>query len=170
MSDEKRNENEKKRVVIEPKSGELHFTGGVPSLWTMATFSPQWFADALHEATTGSDENSIRREIVFSTCFLESYIFEWARDIIRDVDIAAVDDYFPRSPRFAPQRDPRCRRKLKKKWKEVPRELFKDGKIGIEPKLTLSDLGKLVEIRNNVVHAAYTGRRPQPEYASAGSS
>lgn len=111
MSDEKRNEKE-------PKSGGLRLTGNAPCLWIMATFSPQWFADASHEAATGSDENSIRREVLFSTCFLESYIFEW----VRDIDIEAVDYYFPQEARYpSGERNPRYGRRLMEKWKYVPR-------------------------------------------------
>lgn len=122
MSDEKRNEK-----GIEPKSGELHLTGNVPSLWTMATFSPQWFADASHEATCGSEEYSIRREIVFSSCFLESYIFEW----VRDIDIEAVDYYFPQDARYpSGEPNPRFGRGLVEKWKYVPKELSANKKMG----------------------------------------
>lgn len=119
------------------------------AVWNAANFSQHWYADALREGREGEDYHALRREIVFATCFAESYIFEWARNI---VGVEAINDYFPPQPRL--KHDPRYRRKLRKKWREVPTELQADGKIHIAPKLNLSMLGMLIKYRNGLVHAA----------------
>jgi hypothetical protein len=143
-----KNLEEKKGVVVTPPAAKFKMKVRNPTVWLSANFARLWFADAMHEATTGNDENSVRREIVFSTCFLEGYIFEW----VRNIDIGAVNNYFPAKPRF--KKDPRYRRTLKGKWKEVPKELFDDGKIPCEPQLNLSELGTLIKYRDGLVHAA----------------
>ena len=45
-----------------------------PTLEEFDRWAPRWFADALGEATNGKPPDPARREIVFATCFLESYI------------------------------------------------------------------------------------------------
>lgn len=143
------NEGESKNKVednvIETETGTILAIGNDPSAWIMATFSPQWFRDALHEATSSADEYSIRREIVFSSCFLESYIFEW----VRDIDIKVVDDYFPQD-----KQHPRFGRKLVEKWKYVPKELSAEKNMGVDPALSLSLLGDLNGLRNALVHSS----------------
>jgi hypothetical protein len=155
------NGKEKKGVVVTPAPATIKVSTYASTVWLSANFARLWFVDALHEATTGNDANSIRREIVFSSCYLESYIFEWARNI----DIGAVNNYFPAKPRF--DGDPRYRRTLKEKWKEVPNELFYDGKIACKPQLNLSELGTLIKYRNGLIHAIAsrpsTDSQPQEE-------
>jgi hypothetical protein len=150
-----KNDEEKKGVVVTPAPATIEAAAYAPTVWLSANFARLWFIDAMHEATTGNDENSIRREIVFSSCYLESYIFEWARNI----DIGGVNNYFPAKPRF--EDDPSYRRTLKDKWKEVPKELFNDGKIACEPQLNLSRLGALIKYRNGLIHA--TASRPSTD-------
>lgn len=157
MNDKDESNGKNENVVISLAPGRLILTSYPPTIWIAANFSPQWFEDALHEANFGTDVNSIRREIVFSSCFLESYIFEWARNI----DIGAINDYFPAKPRFKDKDDPRYRRTLKDKWKDVPKELFEDGKIPVSPQLNVSGLGTLIKYRNGLVHA--TASRPSTD-------
>ena len=113
-----------------------------PTLWKFANFSESWYQDAVREAA-GTDEHATRLEIVFSACFLESYIFEW----VRGFGIEYVNNYFP----------PGNYRSLKVKWKEVPTELFNDGLISTKPDLVSSpwwyQFCELVEYRNGLVHA-----------------
>jgi hypothetical protein len=155
MNGKKESKGKNKNVVVSPAPAVASVTTYAPTVWLSANFSPQWFEDALREAMSETDVNSIRREIVFSSCFLESYMFEWARNI----DIGAINNYFPAKPRF--KGDPRYRRTLKDKWKEVPKELFEDGKIQVSPQLDLSGLGTLVKYRNGLVHA--TASRPSTD-------
>lgn len=150
-------------ITVEPELiGLKEFS---PTIWLSADFSEAWFTDALHEARTGNDENSTRREIVFSSCFLESYIFEW----VRRIDIGAVADYFHSHERF--KHDPRYRRKLLSKWKEIPKELYEDKRIPSKPELNFAGLGMLVQYRNGLVHVGASrpssdsqtpGREPVP--------
>jgi hypothetical protein len=123
------------------------------TVWISDNFAEDWFLDALREAQTGTDHNAIRREIILAGCFLESYIFEWAR---RKLQIEEINDFFPPKPRLAG--DPRYRRTLKDKWKQIPGELYAEGKIPSNPNLDLSGLGTLLKYRHGLVHAA--GSRP----------
>ena len=130
------------RVDAEP--GHFSVTTYPATISLAASFAKFWYEDALREAG-GSDEHAVRREIVFSACFLESYIFEWTRDLVqsRGLGIDRVNDYFP----------PGNKRGLKQKWKEVPAGLYQDKVIPIKLQLDLSQLGELMRYRNGLVHA-----------------
>jgi hypothetical protein len=132
---------------------------GTPTVWLSDNFAEDWYRDALQEARTGTDYNAIRREILFAACFAETYIFEWTR---RKLQIEEINDYFPPTARF--EKDPRYRRSLVEKWRDVPKELFEAGKIPTEPKLDISKLSELIKFRNGLVHAA--GSRPATKVQS----
>ena len=132
---------------IEIPGGELKARGTQATLWGYANFAGSWFMDARLEALSNTDRDSVRREIVLSVCFLESYIFEW----VRSLDLNLVAQFFPPEPRI--KDDPRFRCDLKDKWKFVPAELFDEGHIPSEPKLELSGLGTLLKYRHGLVHA-----------------
>lgn len=138
-----------KGITVTPKPLVAKATAFDPKIWLADSFSEDWYKDALHEVQTGKDHNSIRREIIFATCFAESYIFEWA---MQNLKIEEINDYFPGEPRS--QNDPRYRRNLQEKWKQIPIELYKAGKINVKPKLDLSGLGTLLEYRHGLVHAS----------------
>jgi hypothetical protein len=125
------------------KSGSFELTGHPATIWLSASFSKFWYEDAFREAG-GADVHASRREIVFSSCFLESYIFEW----VRSFGITHVNTYFPPNPS-----DPCYGRNLKDKWKNIPTELFNNGVISVNPDLDLSGLGMLVKYRNGLIHA-----------------
>ena len=135
-------------MSIEVPNGSLELRGSVATLWGYANFAEQWFVDARAEALSETSRDSVRREIVFSVCFLESYIFEW----VRSLDLHLVDEFFPPEPRF--DKDPRYRRDLKKKWKLIPRELYSEGRIPAEARLDLLQLGVMLKYRHGLVHAA----------------
>jgi hypothetical protein len=120
-----------------------------PTVWWADSFAQDWFADALREARTGIDPGAVRREVIFAACFAESYIFEWTRS---KIPIEELTNYFPPRPRR--DRDPQYRRRLQDKWQEIPKELFKDKKIPVAPNLKLRRLAKLLQYRNDFVHAA----------------
>ena len=128
--------------TLHADSIESRVTVYQPTIWQSANFSEPWYRDAVKEAA-GVDEHATRREIIFSICFLESYIFEW----VRAFGIEQVNTYFP------PDLENKRNRDLKEKWKNVPAQLFKDGVIASEPKLDLSELGTLIRYRNGLVHA-----------------
>ncbi len=110
-----------------------------PTVWISANFAESWYCDAQHESG-GSDEHAVRREILFSACYLETYIFEW----VRNININLVNTYFP----------PGKTQRLKDKWKEIPRRLYEDGVVPRRPSLDLSELGTLIHYRNGLVHAS----------------
>lgn len=53
------------------------------------------------------------------------------------------------------------------KWKKVPKELYRDGRINVKPKLDLSQLRKLLEYRHGLIHASasrpFTKAQPPEE-------
>ena len=118
-----------------------------PELWVSENYARDWYQDALDEAHPGSGPDARRREILFATCFAESFIIEWARNkltvkpinsLIRKVDGCS----------------------LRKKWETVLQELHGGGKIKKCPRLKpqLDRLAELVKYRNGLVHAL--GSRP----------
>lgn len=131
---------------LDVESAHYRLTPSPTTIWLSASFSESWWRDAVREAE-GVDEHATRREIVFSICFLESYIFEWTRDL----GIDNVDICFPLG----------SSRSLKDKWKNVPIKLFAEGTISAKPDLDLSELGVLLSYRNGLVHARAS--RPSTE-------
>ncbi len=112
-----------------------------------ANFSERWYRNAKCEAAGTDGYNSTRKEIISAASFLETYIFEWARTLATN----RLDKYFPPTPRF--QIDPRFKRALTNKWKQIPAELYADKIIPIHPKLKLVPLGRLVKYRHRLMHA-----------------
>lgn len=116
-----------------------------PYIVHYANFSERWYRDAKLEAMGTDGRHSTRKEIICAASFLETYIFEWARTLAFD----RLDEYFPPMPRF--QIDPRFKRSLKSKWKQIPAELYADNVIPMCPKLKLVPLGKLVKYRHLLI-------------------
>jgi len=124
-----------------------------PTVWLTYSFAPEWFHDALREAQTGHDHDSRRREILFAVCFAESYLFECVRDEVLKRDYDGLLEYFP---------VPHKGRGVRRRWKEVLKQLLENGKIREAP-----DLGgrheqewkRLVDYRDGLVHARAS--RPQ---------
>ena len=77
------------RAYEEIRVGEQSET----ELWRSASWASRWFADASREAHIGPDVDARRREIVFAVCFVESYLFEWTRALVKP---RAVFFIFPR--------------------------------------------------------------------------
>jgi hypothetical protein len=144
-----KDENVVRNGILKADVARATASAPAAAFWTSDNFAQDWFADALHEARTGKEYNSRRREIIFAVCFAESYIFEWARSILQ---IKEINDYFP--PERGSPRNPRYRRPTKDKWKEIPKELHKAGKILAAPQLDLRELGELINYRDGLVHAA----------------
>jgi hypothetical protein len=157
-------------VIVTPKVVSAVGSTIGPTVWISDNFAEDWFSDAVAE-TRGKDHNSRRREIIFASCFLESYIFEWTRGII---PIQEINNYFPVEPRGKVNKgylrtllhkckeimrprskaNKRFRRTLKEKWKYIPRELYEHNRIPVNPDLDLSDLGVLMKYRHGLIHAA----------------
>src|SRR5215211_425462 len=137
-----------------PPSSRGQEIGGVPSeetvgeltVWVEYEFAPEWLEDARREARTAG-HNARRREVVFAVCFAESYLFEWVRDQVLDKRdfgqlVKDLNYYFPPAGR---------KRAIREKWKEVPKRLFKDGRITGTPDPSQRDWEnflKLLDIRN----------------------
>jgi hypothetical protein len=119
-----------------------------PNIVHYANFSERWYRDAKLEAAGTNGRKSTRKEIICAASFLVTYIFEWARTIAFN----SLDEYFPPTPRF--QIDPRFKRSLTKKWKQIPAELYADKIIPVCPKLKLVSLGTLVKYRHRLMHAS----------------
>jgi hypothetical protein len=126
----------------------------------MASFAEDWFVDARDEATRNTAA-ARRKEVIFAVCMLESYLFEWARDIILRKYGGAklldkLDKYFPKSDW----------KSLIDKWKDVPKGLCEDGLISSAPDLsgqTWQEFRERVytQYRHALIHASAS--RPQPK-------
>jgi hypothetical protein len=109
-------------------------------------FSKAWFIDASNEAQKNRDKDARRREILFSVCFAESYLFEWTRDELLAGSEKDLNRYFP----------PGKKRGVKEKWKDVPKQLQSESRIDGVPPLNDSfwkDFCDLVDLRDGLVHA-----------------
>jgi len=141
----------KRRLVrAEPATAEARVLQ--PTVWLTYPFAPEWFHDALHEARTGHDHHSRRREILFAVCFAESYLYEWVRDGPLSGRFDELRDYFPVDDR----------RGVYDRWKEVLKKL-RDNKL-IEKLPNVGGLHgvrwkRLLRYRNGLVHALAS--RPQ---------
>ena len=139
---------EPKDIVITPAPVTMRAIALPVTVWQSDNYAEDWYRDAVAEARSGGDHSARRREIIFASCFAESFIFEWAR---RKLQIDEINDYFPPEPRF--KNDPRYRRDVAKKWKMVPKNLHQAGKIKLIPKLDRSRLGELLRYRHGLLHA-----------------
>jgi hypothetical protein len=124
------------------------------TVWISSSFARNWYEDALREARTGKDFNARRREIVFAVCFVESYLFESVRDEALKRDFKRIREYLPATDR----------RGILERWKEVTKQLGKDGLLRAAPDFGLpywEDFQRLVKYRDGLVHAAAS--RPQSD-------
>ena len=134
-----------------------------PTVWIAGNYAEWWYADALAEAK--AEPSTLkelwgvrRREVIFATCFAESYLFEWVRDECLGRDYERVLEYFPLDKR----------RPLADRWKAVTLALFNDGLLSRRP--DFSDRGwteflRLLRVRNGLIH----GSASRPEVPAAPS-
>lgn len=134
-------------------------------IWISENLARSWFEDALHEARNGTDYNFIRREIIFSVCFAETYLYEWTRTI---VGVNNIPKYFPRNyynKQHKLLKD--LKTILAKNWRLIPNKLYQEGLIRCDPNLDVLMLDVLVTIRNGYIHAhasrPLTDSQPQEE-------
>jgi hypothetical protein len=120
---------------------------GAPTIITYYRFSEDWFRDALWE-TRDPDEatrHARRREVVFSVCFAEAYLFEWVAHRL-DLDLVRLATYFPAGDN----------RGIWAKWKEIPQALVAHGVMPSEPDISKKHARRwqqLIEFRNGLIHA-----------------
>jgi hypothetical protein len=133
---------------IQPTPLKIRFRVPSPTVWQAYPFALEWYADALREARIVGDHNARRREILFAVCCAESYLLEWVRDEVLKKDYKRLIDYFP----------PGRRRPVVAKWKEIPKQLKKDGLIPGVPNYGENwweEWRELVEnYRDGLVHAS----------------
>lgn len=122
MPEQKPHEAKPEPIIVTPPPAVATASAGSPTVWTAENLAPAWFRDALNEARSGGDWQSIRREIVFAACFGESYIFEWTR---RNVSIEQMVIYFPPDRHW----------NLVKKWKEIPKPFTQPARLQPYPTL-----------------------------------
>jgi hypothetical protein len=116
-------------MTTEP--GSYRVLGNSPSLWVTRHFAESWFQDALREARSDSGttiRDALRREILFSVCFVESYLLEWTRDEALSGDYGRLVRYFPED----------SRRGICERWKKVLGDLFNDGLLLSKPDFNTS--------------------------------
>jgi len=153
ISESKSGKKNLKHHVLKIETGHYSLKGFPVTPWIEGNFAEFWYEDTKREANIKNDINARRREIIFSICFAETYLFEWTRG---KVEKNKINEYFPyedsKEKVPAPYRH-RWRRSLIKNWKKLLTELFKEGKIGCDPKLKTTDFKWLIEYRNHLVHA-----------------
>lgn len=134
-------------VVVALKTLTLKSSLSKAEIWLTYPFAQEWFNDALHEARIGLDHHSRRREILFAVCAAESYIVEWVRDEVLNRDFKQLPVYFPSG----------LHRGVTDKWREIPKELYRDGKIRAKPDwggVEWQNFRRLVDYRDGLVHAS----------------
>ncbi len=113
----------------------------------MASFGEAWFADALREAREPQGRDAMRREIAFAVCFAESYLYEFVPGHLFSGRYEALFKYVPSDDR----------RGIRDRWKEVLRNLHRDGKLKAIPDFSRerswSEFSKLITYRDGLVRA-----------------
>lgn len=132
-----------------PEKKELHGRARDPTskatgatIWLSANFAPLWYLDALAE-TERSGPDSRRREIVFAICLAESYLFEWARRLLPDIE--EVFDLFTFNGH----------RGIRERWKGVAKRLRDRRHIRAVPDFESPEwqaFCEIVDLRDGLVH------------------
>ena len=118
----------------------------IGSPWIYQSFAKAWFKDALSEARHGIALDSHRREIIFAVAFAESYLVEWVRSDILKKDFDKFNFYFPINKKMSAEY----------KWKEIPKQLYRDKLLREIPNLKSTFWGnwkKLLKYRDEFIHA-----------------
>jgi hypothetical protein len=138
-------EEPERRKILGADTVSFGVDDGETRLWLASTFAPDWFKDSAHEAAS-SGRDARRREIIFAVCCAESYLLEWVRDEALNQDFARLEKYFKLGDGHG----------VRKKWKEVPKQLHTDRLVAGHPdygKPFWQSFDRLVDYRNGLVHA-----------------
>jgi hypothetical protein len=114
-----------------------------PTVWATIRYAGSWYRDAEQTKMPGRDAR--RREILFSVCCAESYIYEWVVEVISP-EYHRITDYFPEDDR----------RGVRDRWREVPKQLHQEGLTTGTPNLGGphgKDWVRLIDLRDGLVHA-----------------
>jgi hypothetical protein len=125
----------------QPETCRLRFKGHTPTVIVGQSLALHWFKDAIHESQ-GDSWHNVRREIIFSATFLESYLFDWAQNQLIN-DIGLLLDEFPHEG-FIPS--------LTNKWGELVSKVFRLRSLGNPPAKENPELERLVNYRNRLLH------------------
>jgi hypothetical protein len=116
-----------------------------------ANFAKDWFEDAYNEVTKTPYAAARRREIIFAVCATESYLFEWARDILISKYptefLNKLTDCFPEN----------SKKPITEKWKDVPKKLWRgliEGTPDLRSCQTWRTFREVYKYRNALIHAA----------------
>ncbi len=128
--------------------------------WLSRSFAPEWFEDASAEAVHDGNPRHRYREIIFSACVVEAYLFEWVRDEVLGGEFYQVNTYFPAGKQ----------RSITERWRDVTRQLHDEQLISRIPNWGTKpsqDFKLLVRYRNGLVHGStsrpYTTGLPEGE-------
>lgn len=123
----------------------------MPVTWSKwPNWSERWFEDALAEArktpvSAQEHRDVLRREIVFAVCFVESYLFEWARDTLGH-DRLAVQLVMPGKIQG-----------IKKRWRHVVEAVHQrkpfNAPLAYGKNARWSQFCQVVHFRDGLVHA-----------------
>lgn len=143
-------------------SGTVRAQGSV-SMLVYSHYAEDWWTDACREvpasdADEGEIRHSMRRQIVFAVCALESWFFEWVRDdLLGQVRRAAVI--------FTPPPKQNAGVRIRR----IAKRLHREGELPNEPAFDSPDwqeLPRLIRHRDGLVHGvASLPRGDVPEEA-----
>jgi hypothetical protein len=143
-------------ITITPEPVRVRASVPAPTVWLTYSWAPIWFGDALDEARSTPPEGQVAhtrgREILFATCFVESYLLEWVRDSVLRRDYRELVQYFPPGRKWD----------FFHKWADIPKQLRRDGLIPAVPLVGDrhgEDWNRLKDYRDGLVHARSS--RPQ---------
>ncbi|MBI1422104.1 MAG: hypothetical protein GC149_01475 [Gammaproteobacteria bacterium] len=128
--------------IGQAQTANLQCIGYSSTLITGHAFAQYWFEDAYQESK-GNTWHHIRREIIFSTTFLEAYLFEWAQSQLTN-DMVELLRLFPQEKNIP---------SLTNKWNKTITQIFKLRALGEPPCSDIEEFKQLIELRNNLLHA-----------------
>jgi hypothetical protein len=133
--------------VLSAEPGRFEMVGSPVALWVTATFSSDWYLDALREATNPDGRGSVRRQIAFAVALAETYLFEWVRDEVLHRQYRELETLIPLE---------HWRQPVERKWKQIPMVLHSRRMIPAAfdagTSRVWADFTRLVDYRNGLLH------------------
>lgn len=164
-------------IVVHAGIATVELTALPGTVWLTYAFARDWYKDALREAREGRDHHARRREILFAVCAAESYLVEWTITEALKRNFKRQNEYFPiataqqrygafrryfRRLGFAlinrgVPRENLFRAPLHRRWKNIPKRLYRTGEIAGVPDFGDQDWQQfrlLLTRRHGLVHAS----------------
>jgi len=129
------------RIIDRKLCDAIKITTHAPTVAISSNLAKHWFDDVKRESIK-ADVGARRREILFTYCFLEAYIVEWAYVTLGSHN--AFDEQYDRNV-FLPS--------LKNKWIEMPKLVCARKSTEKEIQIDVSSLDRLKYFRDGLVHA-----------------